>query len=441
MYNNSMKLEIKKIGINGEGIAYDQKKPVFVPGTFPGEVVEATISEEKAHYAHAKINRILQKAHYRRQSPSPIEEQLGHPFFGIEYEKQLTFKLDLLTEALWKYAKVKRHWVRKINPSENEFAYRNQCKLPIQERQGKLVCGLFSPNSNQFQVVHHFLTHDPEVERIRKELLAILNQHHFPAYSHKTKQGLRYIVIRCIHGISQATLITGKDTLNKCLIDDFKKIPHLHSLHQSWNTSKQSLQFFGERTKLLFGKKHLLIPFSSIYLHVSPEAFFQLNTKQAEALYHYAVSKVDPCHTLVEAYCGIGVMSLLASSKAEQVYGIELNPHAIQDAKRNAELNHLDNCHFECADAADGLYKIAKKQKIDTLLIDPPRSGLDEAMLEAILKSQPDRIIYISCNPATLAKNIAVLKWKYQILTIQAFDLFPQTPHVECLCLLSKVQK
>ena len=109
--------------------------------------------------------------------------------------------------------------------------------------------------------------------------------------------------------------------------------------------------------------------------------------------------------------------------------------------KRNAELNHLDNCHFECADAADGLYKIAKKQKIDTLLIDPPRSGLDEAMLEAILKSQPDRIIYISCNPATLAKNIAVLKWKYQILTIQAFDLFPQTPHVECLCLLSKVQK
>ena len=132
-------------------------------------------------------------------------------------------------------------------------------------------------------------------------------------------------------------------------------------------------------------------------------------------------------------------MSLLASSKAEQVYGIELNPHAIQDAKRNAELNHLDNCHFECADAADGLYKIAKKQKIDTLLIDPPRSGLDEAMLEAILKSQPDRIIYISCNPATLAKNIAVLKWKYQILTIQAFDLFPQTPHVESVVLMSRI--
>jgi len=222
-------------------------------------------------------------------------------------------------------------------------------------------------------------------------------------------------------------------------LNQLKEIPGLNSLYQSVDTTKQSNSFFGKNTKLLFGQKGIQVPFSSIQLHLSPEAFFQLNTEQAENLYNYAISKIDPCETLVEAYCGIGAMSLLASSKAKQVYGIELNPQAIQDAKKNARLNQIQNCEFICEDASEGVYRIAKKQKIDTLLLDPPRSGLNDGMLEAILKSQPNRIIYISCNPATLAKNLAILKQSYQVLTIQAFDLFPQTPHVESVVLLSKV--
>ncbi len=439
MYTIFMKLKIKKIGINGEGIAYDRKKPIFIQGAFPDEIIDAKITQNKNHYAYGEINQLLKKADYRWKSPSPTEERLGHPFFAINYAKQLDFKMNLLTEALWKYAKVKSRWVRKINPAEHEFSYRNQCKLPVQERNGKLVCGLFLPNSNHFQVVHNFLTHTPEVERIRKNLLSILNKHHFPAYSKQTKKGLRYLIIRSIEGQSQATLITGKDTLSDNLINDLKDISNLNSLYQSINTVKQSKQFFGHTTKLLFGEKSLTIPFESIQLKLSPEAFFQLNTGQAKALYRYAISKVEPCHTLVEAYCGIGVMSLLASSKAENVYGIELNPTAIQDAKRNATLNHIENCYFECGDATDGLYKIAKKHSIDTLLVDPPRSGLDDGMLDAILKIQPERMIYISCNPATLSKNLSVLKEAYQILTIQAFDLFPQTPHVETVVLMSRV--
>lgn len=436
-----MKLEIKKMGINGEGIAYDHKKPVFIPGCFPGEVVEVDQIQKHGSYGKAEVSYITQKADFRRKSPAPTEEKLGHPFYAIDYAKQGEFKLDLLKEALWKYAHVKSQWIRKINLAPNEFSYRNQCKLPIQDRNGELVCGLFKPNSNHFQVVHNFLSHDPQLEKIRKKVLFILNQNHYPAYDAQKKKGLRYLILRSIEGKTQVTLVTGTESLDSTLIQKLQSIEGLTSLYQSQNAQKQGTNFFGKKTKLLFGEDGLTIPFSSIQLHLSPEAFFQLNTKQAKSLYEYAISKVDPCETLVEAYCGIGAMSLLASSKANHVIGIELNPQAIEDAKKNATLNQIENVEFQCKDACDGLYQIAKKQSIDCLLVDPPRSGLDDAMLEAMLKIPMERIIYISCNPATLAKNLFVLKQVYEVTTIQAFDLFPQTPHVESVVLLTRKRR
>lgn len=441
MYNNNMKLEIKKIGINGEGIAYINKKPIFVEGAFPSEIVEADIYQDKQKYMLAKPKYFYQKASYRRPCKAIHEEKLGYPFYSIKYEKQLAFKLALLKEALWKYAHVKDIWVRKINPADNEFAYRNQCKLPVQEKDGQLVCGLYSPKTNHFKCVHDFLSHDHNLEKVRKKVLQILNQYQIKAYSSKTKKGIRYLVIRSIQQQVQVTLITGNDLLSPCLIEKLSHIPCLNALYQSIQTKKKTTSFFGQQIKLLSSQKDPIFTFGHLKIQLSPISFFQLNTAQALKLYTYAISKIDPCETLVEAYCGIGVMSLLAFAKAKNIYGIECNPKAIENAKKNADLNNIKNIQFYCDDAVNGLFKIAKHKNIDCLLLDPPRTGLDDNMLQAILKSKPKRIIYISCNPATLAKNISVLKKLYQILTIQAFDMFPQTPHVESVVLMSKVQK
>ena len=163
-----------------------------------------------------------------------------------------------------------------------------------------------------------------------------------------------------------------------------------------------------------------------------------LNTEMAKKLYSMVISKVDPCETLVEAYCGIGLMSLLASKKAQHVIGIESIPEAIENAKVIAEENHIENVEYLLDDAAEGLQKVLQKTNVNTLLVDPPRSGMDDAMLETILSSSIEKIIYVSCNPATLARNLKVLKKNYQVLTVIPYDLFPNTPHIESITVLSR---
>lgn len=180
------------------------------------------------------------------------------------------------------------------------------------------------------------------------------------------------------------------------------------------------------------------VTMGGVTISLSPESFFQLNVPQAEKMYETAVSKIDPCGTLVEAYCGVGVMSLMAASKAQHVIGIESVPKAIRNAKANAEANHIDHCEFWCMDAAEGLYKAAAKSSVDTLLVDPPRSGMDAKMIETILKVKPKKIIYISCSPSTLGKNLNDLKHQYHPVTILPFDLFPHTPHVESITVLER---
>jgi 23S rRNA (uracil-5-)-methyltransferase RumA len=168
-------------------------------------------------------------------------------------------------------------------------------------------------------------------------------------------------------------------------------------------------------------------------LKLSAASFFQLNTFQAERMVNKVAELVEPCGTLVEAYCGVGLMSIAASDKFEKGIGIEVVKEAIINAKENARINRLKHLSFVCGDAAKELKKIAQNEKIDALIVDPPRSGLDEPMLKAIMQCLPTQIVYVSCNPATLSKNLAVLTSKYDVELIQPLDMFPQTPHVECI--------
>ena len=316
------------------------------------------------------------------------------------------------------------------------FGYRSQCKLPVQKSHDVLVNGMYEPKTNHFHPIEHFLIHDPKLEEIRKEILRILNEEGYDAYNQRSQKGLRYIVLRVIDGKAQCTLITGKEHIPSIIIDRIMEIPGMESLCQSLNTNRKTNQIFGSPAKVLAGQNALTIAMDKIQLQLSAESFFQLNIDQAEKMYQMAISKIDPCKVLVEAYCGIGTMALMAKDKANVVYGIESVPSAVENATNNARLNNITNTEFICDDAAHGLRKIAMKKTVDCLLVDPPRSGMDDEMLDTIMHVLPKKIVYISCNPSTLAKNLKVLKQRYHVVTVIPYDLFPQTPLVESITVL-----
>ncbi|MBP3891149.1 MAG: 23S rRNA (uracil(1939)-C(5))-methyltransferase RlmD [Solobacterium sp.] len=433
-----MKLKFEKIGINGEGIAKYKNIPVFCDGVLPGEYAEVEMIKDYGRYQMAKRKKVLTQSPYRIPPICPNQERCGAcALMHAQESAQEIYKKDLLEEALWKYAHVKNHFIRTLRPSKKTLYYRTACKLPIQMVDGELVSGMYQPGTNHFIPIADCFVHTKELEQFRKAILDVLNAFSIQAYDPKTKSGIRYLVLRRIQNHGQCTLVTGKDSLSKELIQALSKIPFMDALGQSINTKHKNHAIFETKTKLLYGSKTIEVAFNGLKIQLSPESFFQLNVEQAEALYSLAVSKIDPCDTLVEAYCGVGVMSLLAASKVKHVIGIELTPEAIHNAKENAKKNHITNVTFKCGDAAKQYTKLSKTKRIDTLLVDPPRSGLDEAMMEAILQNPPEKIIYVSCNPATLAKNLKALKHIYQVRTVLPFDFFPQTPLVEAIVVLS----
>lgn len=433
-----MKITFKKIGINGEGIGYVDHKPVFCDGVLPEETAEVEITDQKKNYAKAELKKITWYSRDRVKTVYPYYIEEGCPLMIMKYEKQLEYKKQLLTEAIYKYAHVRSHFVRDIHPSVPSIGYRSQCKLPVQESNRLITTGMYVPGTNHYHPIDHSIIHTEELEKVRIQVIRYLNNAHIRDYDEKMQKGLRYLVIRAIDGKSQVTFVTGKNRLPEKLIEDVMSISGMTGVYQSINTDPKTPLIFGSSLETLAGEAGMPVAIGDITLTLSPESFFQLNVPQAEELYKTAVSKIDKCNTLVEAYCGVGAMSLMAHKKAKHIIGIESVPKAIHNAKLNAENNNIKNCDFWCMDAAEGLYKAGARGEIDTLLVDPPRSGMDEKMIEAILKVKPKKIIYISCSPSTLGKNLNDLKHQYHPVTIIPFDLFPHTPHVESITVLDR---
>lgn len=433
-----MKIKFIKMGINGEGIGYVDRIPVFCDGVYPGEEAEVEITQKNKTYWRAKLVRISFFSTERVKTEYKYAEEEGCPLFAMKYPFQLQHKKELLEEALIKYANVKRTLVRDIHPSPITLGYRSQCKLPVQEDHHLVQTGMYVPGTNHWHMIDRSLIQDPMLEKTRVKILKRVGRSHLHVWDPKEEKGLRYLVMRCIDNKIQCTLVTGKDKVHKELIEDIMGIEEVQGLFQSINTDRKSVQIFGSEVHKLAGEDTQSVTMDGIVLQLSPQSFFQLNIPQARELYRMAIAKIDPCDTLVEAYCGIGAMSLMAHDKAKKVYGIESIQDAVDNAKQNAIDNHIDNVEFICADAAKGLDQIANKEKIDTILVDPPRAGMDDTMLTSIINAKPKKIIYVSCNPATLARNLKVLKQKYHVVTVIPFDLFPHTPHVESITVLER---
>ncbi len=429
-----MKLTIVKTGINGEGIGYFEKKPVFVPGALADEEVLVDNIQNYPSYKTAELKRVLTPSSDRVEASCPYYEKCGGcSLLHASYERQLLIKKEILQEALEKYAGIS--WDGEVLANPLEIRYRNSLKMPVQERNGKLVCGLYSPSSNLFIRTDSCLLHEESIEKIRREVMNVLNDHHLHAYDRKSRKGLRYLHIRSFKKKTQVCLITGEEKIPEDVITDLLKIEGLVSLWQSENTGRGK-EIFGKKMVFLGGNKTLNFRVKDLRMKLSPRSFYQMNTKQAERLYDLVLSKLGEEDLVVEAYSGIGVMSLLAAKKAKKVEGIEIVADAVRNGNASAYHNGIENCEFIEGDSAEVLLKRYHKKKISTLIVDPPRSGLQEDMCEAIRRSDIGRIIYVSCNPSTLAKDLSLLKGRYEVEDIEAIDLFSQTAHVETVVTL-----
>lgn len=433
-----MKIEIVKSGINGEGIGYADKKPVFIRECLEGELVDASITEKNKTYSTAKLERVIRKSKHRLVPKCKEYKQCKSCSCMIaDYTMQKRMKEELLRQSLIKYAAIDPNVIEPIIESENQFYYRNSCKVPLSMNHHKLVSGMYQPNSNYFVEINNCIIHDKDVERIRKEVINILNKYHQKAFDFKTKKGFRTLVIRKLLNHAQVTLVTGEDKINQACIDEIMQIDMVSSLWQSIHIQKKTPEIFGNRMICLSEKKYLDFEINGVRIKLSPRSFFQLNTLQAEKLYQRIQKEAGYHDFVVEAYSGIGGISFTLKDQMKKIIGIESIKDAVNNANKAAKENGLDHIQFICDDAATRLKMISKKQKIDLLIVDPPRSGLDEAMIQTILKSKIDRVLYVSCNTATLGKNLAELKQKYRVEKVIPFDMFPQTAHVETVVLLS----
>ncbi len=428
-----MKVKVERMGINGEGIAFHNRQPIFIDGALPNEVVDIKIIDKQRKFSRGQIIKVVERSDARIRKVCEYANDCGAcALMHVKYEKQLEYKYEMLKEALIKYARVNPKKIEKVVANPHPYEYRNSFKLPFSMYQNQLVCGLYKPNTNYFVPVKTCGIHETGLERVKKQILKVLNKYEFSAYKYQTKTGLRTLIARGFDNKFQVCIVSGNDEIPQECIDELMQIEGMVSLWQNINTVKKSVDLFGKVMVHLAGDRLLSFSLDGLQLTLSPKSFFQLNTTQAKNLYAKVASLVDHnADFIVEAYSGIGAISLYIKDKAKEILGIEYINDAVSNANQNAKRNKAKNVSFVCGDAASKLTLLSKKRNIDVLIVDPPRSGLDEAMLDCIMRSKIKKIIYISCNPSTLGKNLSVLQAKYEVELITPYDMFSQTPHVE----------
>lgn len=432
-------LKIQRWGINGEGIGYKNRKPVFIEGVIPDETAKVEIIEENETYSKGKLIEVLEESLRRRFPMCELSDKCGGcAFMHVDYKGQIQAKQKLLKEALKKYA----GYIGPIEPiikNPSPLAYRNACKFPFgTDEEGKISTGMYARDSHEFVPVPRCLIHSKKLEKVRHEVEEVLRKFDMKPYDSESDEGLRVLVLKEFDDKVHVVLVTSEMDLPEEMVDELLNLEDVAGVWQSIKDKDESdFELYGKKMRHLGGQMNMDLTLGDLHLELLPRSFFQLNTKQAINLYELVRSWVpEHSKTIVEAYSGIGAISLYTADKADQVIGIEYIEDAVANAKANALQNGKENVSFICGDAGEELEKIAKTQEVNTLIVDPPRSGLNKKMKEAIFQAKPEEIIYVSCNPATLGKDLKDLSPLYNIEDVQPFDMFSQTPQIETAVLL-----
>ncbi len=438
-------LDIKRLGINGEGIGFYNRMAVFVENAIPGEGHNVEVTKTNGKMAFAKS---LEIKHYIKDRISPscpyYYECGGCNVSHISYEKMLEFKRESIIEAINRYTSLnpKSFEIRKTVPSEDIFHYRNRSQLSVKNVDGKLHVCMLKPNSNSIVPIDSCLVQKKRINEINTMILTYAEELGISGYIAKYGRGiLRYLITR-VNEKNEALvcLIIGeKSNKIKELARKVIQIDGVVGVYESLNDSKKDIGFFGTEPTLLEGNPYIVEKLGNISYRIYPNTFFQLNTKQAKQMMDIVLKacKLSFKERVLDAYSGVGAIGLYLAHMAKEVVGIEYNKDAVLAAKENAEINKIKNAKFYQGDAAQLLPKLLEEESFDVVVVDPPRTGLEDTFIQALLHAKIRRMVYVSCNPATLAKDLEKLSKIYQFNSITPLDMFPQTALTESVCQLS----
>ena len=444
--NEEYIVDILDNGFEGEGITKIDNFTIFVPGAIKGEKVRILIVKVLSSYGYGKLLEVIKSSENRQEVDCKTYKRCGGcNLRHIKYEYTLKMKQNAVQSLINKTLKNKVNVMQTIG-MENPYNYRNKAQYPFGvDKNGEPIVGIFANRSHEIIQMENCLIQKNVSEKISKTVLEFIKNNKISVYNETTRKGLfRHITIKigvktdeimCIFVIN-GKQIPHEDELVQILI---QKYPNIKTIVKNVNTKNTNV-ILGTENIVIYGDGFITDILGDYKFKISPLSFYQVNPLQAEKLYNIGVesAEINKNDIVFDLYCGIGTISLFMSKYAKKVYGIEIVEQAIEDAKQNAKLNNVKNTEFIAGDVEFVLDDLINNKKIipNVVMVDPPRRGLDNRSIENILKIHPDRFVYISCNPATLVRDLSKFEGVYNIQKIQPVDMFPYTSHIECVAVM-----
>ncbi|GLO65226.1 RNA methyltransferase [Oceanobacillus sp. E9] len=444
--NEIYTLTFEDLTHEGNGVAKIEGYPLFVPDVLPDEEAKVKVVKINKNFGFGKLLELTKTSSHRVEPTCHVHCggcQLQH----MSYDLQLQMKQDQVHNVMKKVAHLDHVPVHPILGMEEPSHYRNKVQIPVGEKNGEVIVGFYQKRSHrilQNQDTCHI--QDEAINEVLPFTRQLMNKYGIQAYDEKSHRGqLRHIMVRVGHHtkdimivfVTKTSKFPEKDRIIKELTEQF---PQVKSIVQNVNDQRTNV-VLGKKTKVLWGENYIYDKIGDLTFAISPKSFFQVNPIQTKVLYDKALeyANIDKDDVVIDAYCGIGSISLFLAQKAKKVYGIEVVPEAIEDAKMNAEINGMNNVEFSVGQAEKVMPKW-KEQGLDpdVIVVDPPRKGCDVDFLEAMIAMKPKRIVYVSCNPSTLARDLRILEdGGFETKQVQPVDMFPSTNHVECVAELT----
>lgn len=447
--NKEYVVDIVDIGQGGVGIGKYEGFTVFVEGGLIQDKVKVRINKSKKNYAVGDIVKIIEKSPFRveRICSDDLKECGGCQIQELDYNKQLELKTNEVKQVISRIGKLENVEIHETIGMKNPCRYRNKAQFPIQNINGETAIGFYKKKSHDVIPTDMCVIQHDINDKIIKIIKTYIQAYNVSLYNETTHTGvLRHLVTKVGFTTNEVMVVlvangTNLPHLNELASVLKENIPGFKTLVLNINKAKTNV-ILGKENKVIYGNGKINDYIGDLVFEISPLSFFQVNPIQTEVLYNKALeyAELKENDTVFDIYCGIGTISLFLAQKATKVYGIEIIEDAIKDAKINAKLNKLDNVEFYVGKAEEVVPKMYSEGKTaDVVVVDPPRKGCDEKVLDTIVSMKPDRVVYVSCNPSTLARDLAYLNERgYKCVEIQPVDMFPHTMHVECCAKIVK---